>query len=467
MSPSTLEFAPTVHFVRRPGQSLIVELRSRRWVRISTRGLEAVEARLAGVAAGDGPPDASTNGRPDPRQVEAALDFLREHGFLAGNGTAAATEAAATAEPAAADRTLHLHVTHHCNLECPTCYASDFLRHGPDVLTLADLDRVMRVAAETGFRRLTLSGGEPLLRRDLAELLDLGRARFHSVSLTTNGTALTARKARQLVGRVDHVNVSVEGVCAEVHDAVRGPGAFDRVMRGLRTLLDAGFPATSVSLTPTVTRLNHGELDRMVDLAAELDTDVAFGFFMPTGRGLCNRERLTVDPADMVALFERAAARRRQSRGLPAVSRPGEDPELAFPRVCTDCAVDTIVTVQADGSVFPCPNLIQPEHRLGNVLEVDDAELARLLDGGEGKEPYRRRVVDRVAGCRGCEARYFCGGGCMANAYMVTGDLYGRDPYCAFYQEMWRRHGPLQEEYATRQAATQAGTQEGPRGGPP
>jgi radical SAM protein with 4Fe4S-binding SPASM domain len=194
----------------------------------------------------------------------------------------------------------------------------------------------------------------------------------------------------------------------------------------------------------------------VLDLAASFGCDVAFGFFIPTGRGLCNQDRLTLTTKQMVELFERAAAKRRRSLGLPENPQRGEDPRMAFTGVRTDCSVDTILTIQADGSLLPCPNLNQPEHRLGNVLEMDDAELEAMLASPTGKECYRCRRVDEVPGCRRCEARYFCGGGCMANAYMVTRDLYGKDPYCGFYREMWRRHGPLRGEYRSRRAAAGA-----------
>lgn len=464
MDGTPLEFAPTVRFVRRPHQSLVLDLATRRWLRMTSPGLAAVERRVGGAVNGHPAVESATNGsgpapesdEPPAERVDEAVAFLLRHGFLrrAGEGPSAVDDGAA---PSPASRTLQIHVTHRCNLACPTCYAADFLSSGPRDLTVEQIERVMELASANGFDRLTLTGGEPLLRRDLPEILAAGRPRFRWLALTTNGTALTPRRARELVGVLDHLNVSVDGPEAEIHDAIRGPGAFDRTLAGLRNLLEAGFPGDRVSLNPTVTLLNHERLDEVVDLAASFGADASFGFFMPTGRGLCNLERFNLSPADMLGLFERAVVRTKRRLGVPEDLSLEEDPELAFSRVSTDCSVDSILAIQADGSVFPCPNLNQPEHELGNVLELDDDELVDLMTGGEGKAPYRCRVVDRVPGCRRCEARHFCGGGCMANAYMVTGDLYGRDPYCGFYRSVWRRYGPLREDYLQTAAA---GTEE-------
>lgn len=434
-----LEFGPDTHIVAAKRESLVVDTGSRRWVRISTPGLVAIRRRLEGRPVVDGP---------EGTTIDKAVDLLAEHGFLRpADGRWTAPQ-----RPAHGPRSLHLHVTQNCNLSCETCFVADFLRTGPDRMTLADIVRLFDAAAAAGIRNATITGGEPFLRRDLHDILSEARGRFRLLALTTNGTAFTDRTARPLAGLVDWINVSIDGATAEVHDAIRGPGAFERTLRGLRTLAEAGFPMNRVSLNPTVTKLNHEGLEKVIDVAETFGATVAFGFFMPTGRGLCNRDRLTLGSRAMADLCERAADLRKEKLGIG----PGEDREMTFPRVRTDCAIDTIVAVQADGSVFPCPNLNQPEHRLGNVVDADDAHLAELLAPGfEGKRIFCERVVDRVPGCRKCEARHFCGGGCMANAYMATGDLNGRDPYCGFYRLMWRRHGPLQGEYA---AATSEAT---------
>ena len=328
-----LAFAASTRVVEGKRESLVLDLVSRRWLRISTPGLAAIRRRLEGRPAGDGP---------GPAAVEKALERLVEHGFL--RPADGPPEPAPPPRPG--PRSLHLHVTQRCNLECETCFVAEFLRRAPDRMSLADIVRLFDAAVRARFSRLTVTGGEPFLRRDLPEILAAARPRFRWVALTTNGTALTESSARSVAGLVDWINVSIDGATAEVHDRIRGQGAFERTLKGVRTLAASGFPMRRVSLNPTVTRLNHRDLEDVLDIAGAFGADVAFGFFMPTGRGLCNRDRLTLGSRAMADCCERAASRRKERLGIG----PGEDREMTFPRVRTDCAIDTIVAVQADGS---------------------------------------------------------------------------------------------------------------------
>ncbi|HEY3382557.1 MAG TPA: radical SAM protein [Vicinamibacterales bacterium] len=435
-----LEFTPGTHVIAKATQALVLNVPAGTWVRMPREGLEAVRSVVAGghpTSAGVGTPAS----RFSPEAIRDTVAYLREHGFVRESAAeVTAPGAAGMAEPA--PRALHLHVTSRCNLSCITCYMDADQRTGPDVLDLPAIHRLLDVAARCRFTRLIVTGGEPLLRRDIEDILATARSRFGSITLVTNGTLLTGAVAGMLAARVDSLNISLDGATADLNDRIRGAGTFARTIRGLETLRANGFPMARVSINPTVTRLNHEHLEDVVDVAAAFGADVSFGFFVPTGRGLCNRDRLTTSCADMFALHQRAVAKRLAAGGADA-----DDGQLAMTRVRTDCRLDRIIAIHADGAIHPCPNLTDARHCLGRVSALDDAELERVLTSTEAKRAYLDRTVDRVPGCAGCECRYFCAGGCMAHAESASGNIYARDPYCAFYKSVWRHHGPLQDEY--------------------
>jgi radical SAM protein with 4Fe4S-binding SPASM domain len=440
-----LTFAPGTYQIAKPAQALLLNVPAGTWVRLPREGLDAVRAFVADVSPirDAAAPSASD---PSPEAVRQTVAYLREHGFVVERDNAdPAPEDARAAQPV--PRTLHLHVTARCNLSCITCYMDADQRTGRDPLDLSAICRILDVAADSGFNRLVVTGGEPLLRRDIGEILATARRRFGSVSLVSNGTVLTEPVARMLASSVDSLDISLDGATAELNDRIRGTGTFAKTIRGLETLRATGFPMDRVSINPTVTRLNHEHLEDVMDLASSFGADVSFGFFVPTGRGLCNSERLTVSCADMFALHQRAVVKRQTALGAD-----DDGSRLAMTRVHTDCRLDRIIAIHADGAIHPCPNLTDPRHCLGWATELDDAALQRVLTSTEVKRAYLDRTVDRVPGCASCECRYFCAGGCMAHAESVAGNLYARDPYCAFYKTVWQHNGPLQDEYRSAAA---------------
>jgi radical SAM protein with 4Fe4S-binding SPASM domain len=272
---------------------------------------------------------------------------------------------------------------------------------------------------------------------------------FELVQLNTNGVLLSLDLARQIEPFTRAINVSLDGATPEVNDAIRGAGVFERVMGRLRTLGSGGFPMHKICLRPTVTRQNCESLDEILEVAAGLGAQVSFGFFTPTGRGRCNQDAFRIPTEALFSLFERTGERERQLRHLPL----GATDSAGTARVKTGCNIEGVAAVDAQGAVYPCPNLMFPEFRLGLLADTSDPQLRELLVGEGARKALMERTVDNVPGCSSCDFRYFCGGGCMANAYACAGDLFAPDPYCGFYQAVFDCHGPLTRPVPTRREA--------------
>jgi sulfatase maturation enzyme AslB (radical SAM superfamily) len=125
---------------------------------------------------------------------------------------------------------VHLEIVAACNLTCSHCFAGQLPRREPP-LSLPELDALFAALARVGSFRLGLTGGEPLLRKDLFEILDLATSHGLHPCLTTNALLLTEETARKLGERpLVWLNVSLDGATAATNDAVRGPGTFEQVM---------------------------------------------------------------------------------------------------------------------------------------------------------------------------------------------------------------------------------------------
>jgi radical SAM protein with 4Fe4S-binding SPASM domain len=175
-------------------------------------------------------------------------------------------------------------ITRACNLKCVHCYNDSGARKAEDELSTEEAKIVLDDLAEFGVPSVLFSGGEPLMRPDLFELI--GYAGEHGVRtvISTNGTLITADLAKKIrQNGVSYVGISLDGV-GEVNDKFRGvPGAFDRAVAGIKNCRDAG---VRIGLRLTLTKRNVQDLEGLFDFFdAENIERACFYHFVPSGRG--------------------------------------------------------------------------------------------------------------------------------------------------------------------------------------
>lgn len=261
-------------------------------------------------------------------------------------------------------KTVFLHVTKACNLRCSYCYFSAD-RPMPGEMTAAEYARLWPDLAELAPGKLVFTGGEPLLRPDLLELLRGFRAadagRRTRICLNTNGHLVDEAAAEALVGLADEVRVSLDGA-AELNDALRGAGNAAAALRALELLRGAGFyPKVLV----TVTAANVGALPEfLAGLVARGFERVNLNAFRPIGRG-ADRE-LSVSTAGIRAALR--AARRLALPGEPDLPEPSPDCQR-------HCGAGKFLNVLPDGKVFPCHALTDPRFACGDLRRDRLAEI--------------------------------------------------------------------------------------------
>lgn len=304
---------------------------------------------------------------------------------------------------------VHLEVAAACNLTCGHCFAGELPRR-ESPLTLAELDSLFATLARMGCFRLGLTGGEPLLRRDLLDILDLATDRGLHPCLTTNALLLDERLAREL-GRRELVwlNVSLDGAEAATNDAVRGPGVFQRVAEKLRLLRrHARF-----TLAFTVTSRNAHEVARCAELAREWGAHAAvFRPLYPVGTALRHPswiptyreyvEALRSLEGDIHAMDPFSPQSRRETRAR-TYDGPG-------------CGAGNLVcSISLGGRVNPC-SFLGPDYDAGNLRESGFEEL------WHASQRFRE-----VRSTPGEEFR----GGCRARARHFGGSIHAADPWHA------------------------------------
>lgn len=258
-------------------------------------------------------------------------------------------------------RTVFFHVTKACNLRCRYCYFSA-ANPLPDELSTAELCALWPDVVAARPEKLVITGGEPLLRADLLDVLRaLGRANSGGavrVCLNTNGRLVTADVALALRGLVHEVRVSVDGF-REANDAQRGDGSFDAAVGALEMLRAEGVP-TKALVTVTPASLD-GLGAWLATLVRRGVTAINVNPTRPVGRA---GHELTVTSAEVAAAIERA---------MPAQARRPAVVEDDVPQ--STCGVGHFVNVMPNGDVYPCHVLTDPARLCGSLRTQTFAEI--------------------------------------------------------------------------------------------
>lgn len=308
-----------------------------------------------------------------------------------------------------------LDVTDRCNLKCPYCYVGNYLSHvsvGADP-PLAQISQIASALAPLRPASINLSGGEPLLRSDLvdiiATLLDIADT---PIFMNTNGALLTASICDRIAPLLAGVSVSLDGSTAELHDSIAGvQGTFDKVINGIRNLQDAGL--SRIVITSTICRQNLNDLPNMIEVAKSLDARFSSSFLVPTGCASINSEALLITGEEESKLEEQCW-RKCLKLGYPEYpSDPFYRGYVRFARM--RCPAFNSLYILTDGSIYPCPALrSQSEFYIGNAFEHDS--IVDLIQTSPVVSKLASLHADhnpRTPECGDCDVRYFCGGGCL------------------------------------------------------
>ncbi len=343
----------------------------------------------------------------------------------------------------APDRAI-LELTYRCDLRCAHCLVDAGGGGGGDELDTAGMLDAVDQLADLGVRVVTVTGGEPLLRRDWLEVGRRIRARGMVFRLSTNGHLLDDGVLARLeeIG-AQRVVVSVDGTRA-VHDSVRtGLGrrgrdsSFDRVMDCLDRLRGSSVVSSVIT---AVTRRNLDELPAIQELLKAHGVQrwtVQLAHATGRLRG-ADRDALLLAPSqleDLAAFLEGAAADPvlppivfnsigYLSREEPILRPSGRDRPTPFWTGC-QCGIRT-VGVEPDGGIKGCANQVGEPFVVGNLT----TEPLRSIWDDEGRWHWLRPGPERMRGtCEGCKLAPVCGAGCTALAFASSGELFD-NPYC-------------------------------------
>ena len=341
-------------------------------------------------------------------------------------------------------------ITRSCNLNCVHCRAAS--ERGPysGELDTKKCLEILDQIVQTGKPIVILTGGEPLLRKDVFKLARYGTDLGLRMVMATNGTLLTQAIAEELTASgIKRVSISLDGADAQEHDQFRKvPGAFQGALGGIELLKRAGI---EYQINTTVTKHNLHQVDKMLDLAIELGA-VAHHFFLlvPTGRAkdMIDQEIEALEYEKLLHWLN--DMRNKTPLHLKATCAPhyyrilrqeahakGEKVDFdtyGLDAVTRGCLGGTsFCFVSYEGVVQPCGYL---------ELNCGDLRQSSFKSIWENSEDFLQlRDFSAYKGkCGRCEYLRFCGG-CRARAFEAAGDYMAEEPLCTYQPSRKVSHG--------------------------
>ncbi len=317
-------------------------------------------------------------------------------------------------------------ITHRCPLHCVYCSNPLELTSRRDELSTADWLRVFGEAAALGVLHLHLTGGEPLARSDLAELIAAARASRLYTNLITSGIGLSRDRLAQLVDAgLDHIQLSFQDSSEGSANWIAGARAHAHKLE-----LAAWIRSHPIAFTTNLV-VHRQNIDHLEEMIAALESlhpnrmEIAHAQYY--GWALQNRSALLPTRAQLDRAVAVVAAADERLRGQVRIDMVVPDYHARFPKACMGGWGRQLLLIDPAGRALPCHAAgVIPGLRFDNVR---DRSLAWIWTNSETFQKFRGEAW-MPEPCRSCDRRHEDFGGCRCQAFLLTGDASATDPVC-------------------------------------
>jgi len=343
-----------------------------------------------------------------------------------------------------------LMITNDCNLHCRHCWPESGHLVKTHPVPREKLQELIRNFVQLGAEEICLTGGEPLTHPHCMDILRFSCtvSGLKKICIQTNGTLLTtgivnALASKELKGLT--IQVSLEGATAQTHDRLRGRGAFEQALGGIRLLAAAGLGGQTI-IAFTETEDNFQELPELLEILDDLGIGrLASGTLVLAGRAAQNPGLSLPKPSQVEELLEHfhgdkifrdryerigniACLEWLKGRATPSAQSCG-------------CIETPYVT--ADGTMYPCTMLPVEKYAIRDVyIRPAEKIFFEAMSLWEELPEIRRCRVEELQECKKCQGSPHCAGGCMGRAYAVHGNPMKVEDRCVLRKTVYRWERP-------------------------
>lgn len=317
-------------------------------------------------------------------------------------------------------------LTYRCPLQCPYCSNPVEIAKYKDELSTEDWTRVMRQARKMGAAQLGFSGGEPLARRDLEELIAEARVLGYYTNLITSGVGMDEKRVKTFKeAGLDHIQISFQASNEELNNYLGGTRSFQHKQEMARVVKEHEYPMV---LNIVLHRKNIDQIRDILDMTVALNADyVELASTQYYGWSRVNIEQLLPTREQLARAEKTAREYQEKMKDKMKIIYVIPDYFENRPKACMNGWGSIFLTIAPDGGALPChaaaqlPGLEFPNVRDHSVSQIwNDSDAFNRFRGFDWmKEP-----------CRSCPEKEKDFGGCRCQAYMLTGDAANADPVC-------------------------------------
>ena len=332
---------------------------------------------------------------------------------------------------------LWIHTNNLCNLSCSHCLVSS----GPDGdpgLPTEIIKNIITEARSLGTKRYYFTGGEPLARKDIFELIEeILSDQDAECAILTNGTLLSGKRLEKLLN-VDRerlrLQISLDGSTAEINDVIRGNGSFNTICHGIKTALESGF---HVTVTSAITENNADDIPNVTRLIRSLGGHNHHLLWLHK-RGRADNEGKDKSPSvEKVISVVREAQHIGKQVGVILDNFEAIKSRINSPagvkKDLSNACIESLC-VYSNGNVYPSAATVNvPELLCGNIYNNSLGEIWRHSDVCL---QFRQATVEEKEICPTCPFKYLCGGGDVEHSFFYKGSIMAHDPYCELHKAM-------------------------------
>ena len=331
-------------------------------------------------------------------------------------------------------RWLLAELSYKCPLQCPYCSNPlDYAKY-PNELSTEDWKRVLSQARKMGAVQLGFSGGEPLTRQDLPELVAYARELGYYSNLITSGYGLTEEKIIELKqAGLDHIQVSIQASSQELNDHLAGTITYQHKQEVARLVKKHGYPMV---LCVVIHRQNIHQMPEILAMAENLGADyLELANTQYYGWAHLNRDALLPTREQFAEAEKIAQAFKEKVAGKMKIYYVVPDYYEDRPKACMNGWATTFLTIAPDGTALPChsarelPGLDCPN--------VNDFSIEQIWNESKAFNFFRGTDWMQEP-CRSCDEKHKDFGGCRCQAFLFNGDAASTDPVCSKSPERYR-----------------------------